>query len=163
MLANHGPSSGIWLVTFKKNAGERHVPPQALVEAALVFGWIDCLPPALDAQRTMRLLTPRRPGSAWSKVNKSLIEALTARGEMHVAGLARVAAAKSDSSWNKLDEVETLSIPEDLNQALDRDPQARRNFPARPLSTRRAIPFEVIGDEVLVGAVRDQREEDNQR
>ena len=145
LLVNHSQSGSIWLVTFKKESGDRHVPPQSIVEEALAFGWIDSLPRALDAQRTMRLLSPRRPGSAWSKVNKSLVEVLTARGEMHAAGIAKVSAAKSDGSWTKLDEVETLVLPDDLGEALGRDAQARQNFLGFPPSTRRAI-LEWIGN-----------------
>ena len=69
LLAHHAQSESVWLVTFKKSAGERHVAPRAIVEEALAFGWIDSLPRALDADRTMRLLSPRRAGSASSKVN----------------------------------------------------------------------------------------------
>ena len=144
LLANHSQAESIWLVTFKKDAGQHHVPAQSIVEEALAFGWIDSLPRALDARRTMRLLSPRRPGSAWSRVNKRLVEALSARGEMHSAGLAKVSAAQSDGSWTQLDNVETLSPPDDLSNALDRDPQALRNFQAFPPSTRRAI-LEWIG------------------
>jgi len=145
LLAHHAQAGSIWLVTFKKAAGARHLPPQVIVEEALAFGWIDSVPRALDAERTMRLLSPRRAGSAWSKVNKRLVAAMTARGEMHAAGLAKVAAAKADGSWFKLDAVETLALPEDLSRALDRDVQARTHFLAFPPSTRRAI-LEWIGN-----------------
>ena len=136
LLAHHTQAGSIWLVTFKKAAGARHLPPQVIVEEALAFGWIDSVPRALDAERTMRLLSPRRAGSAWSKVNKRLVAAMTARGEMHAAGLAKVAAAKADGSWFKLDAVETLALPEDLSRALDRDVQARTHFLAFPPQRR---------------------------
>jgi uncharacterized protein YdeI (YjbR/CyaY-like superfamily) len=66
---NHAASPGIWLVTWKKNRGP-YLPYDDVVDQALCFGWVDSQPRTLDTDRTQRLLTPRRPGSSWSRVNK---------------------------------------------------------------------------------------------
>ena len=55
------------------------------------------------------------------------------------AGLAVVAAAKADGSWNALDAVETLTEPPELTAALDAEPAARAAWDTFPPSTRRAI------------------------
>ena len=101
-------------MTWKKAAGARHVPYSDVVDEALCFGWIDSLPRKLDADRTMVRLSPRKPGSAWSAVNKTKIERLLADGRMTNAGLAAIDRAKADGSWSLLDSIATLSPPPDL-------------------------------------------------
>jgi hypothetical protein len=71
LAAHHATAPGIWLVTWRAGSGRPRVPYEALVEEALAFGWIDSLPRKLDADRTMLLLTPRKPGSAWAAANKA--------------------------------------------------------------------------------------------
>jgi uncharacterized protein YdeI (YjbR/CyaY-like superfamily) len=64
---------------------------------------------------------------------------------MHPAGEAAVAVAKENGAWSALDDVEALTEPEDLRQALDATPDARRHWDAFPPSARRAI-LEWIAD-----------------
>ncbi len=141
---HHAETGSVWLVTHKVGAGARHVPYDAIVEEALAFGWIDSLPRALDAERSMHRLSPRKAGSAWSKVNKARVERLIAEGLMAPAGLAAVARAKADGSWSKLDAVEALTVPADLAFALESIPPARASFDAFPRSSKRLI-LEWIG------------------
>ncbi len=136
---NHLRNEGIWLVTYKKRCGEKHVPYEDVVEEALCFGWVDSLGRKLDDERSMLWLAPRRPGSKWSKPNKLRIEKLSTAGLMAPAGLAKVDAAKQDGAWNALDAVEALEIPPDLAEALDGYPAARGYFEAFPPSVRRGI------------------------
>ncbi|GAA4789552.1 YdeI/OmpD-associated family protein [Actinomycetospora chlora] len=138
LLDHHASSPGIWLVTWKKGSGP-YVAYDDVVDQALCFGWVDSRPGSLDADRSRRLLTPRRPGSSWSRVNKERVERLTAAGRMAPAGLAAVAAAQADGSWTALDAVETLAEPDDLAAALDAEPAARGQWDGFPRSTRRAI------------------------
>lgn len=142
---HHGSSPGIWLVTWKKDSGHPRLPYDDIVEEALCFGWVDSLPRSLDAQRSANLLTPRKPASNWSRKNKERVERLTAAGLMHPAGLAAVAAAQANGKWSALDQVEDLTEPPDLAEALDAVPDARRHWDAFPRSARRAI-LEWIGN-----------------
>jgi uncharacterized protein YdeI (YjbR/CyaY-like superfamily) len=142
---HHGTCPGVWLVTFKKKASDgRYVPYEELVEEALCFGWVDSLGRALDDQRTQLLMTPRRPGSSWSRPNKERVTRLLAAGLMAPAGLVAVETARANGAWEALDLVEDLVEPEDLRAALDASPDARREWDAFPRSTRRAI-LERIG------------------
>ena len=70
LAENHASAPGVWVTTYKKSSGRPHVPVDDIVDEALAFGWIDSRPRSLDAVRSQRLLTPRRPTSAWSRVNK---------------------------------------------------------------------------------------------
>ncbi len=125
-------------MTWKKGRGP-YLPYADLVRELLCFGWIDSKGQRVDEDRTSLLITPRRPGSGWSRVNKEHLEVLLAEGRMHPAGLAAIEQAKADGSWTRLDAVETLAEPEELRAALDAVPQARTAWDAFPRSTRRAI------------------------
>jgi uncharacterized protein YdeI (YjbR/CyaY-like superfamily) len=135
---HHTQKESVWIVTFKK-PDERYLPYEECVQEALCFGWIDSLPRKLDELRTMRLLSPRKPKSAWSKVNKDYVETLIADGLMTEAGLKVIAAAKASGHWTRLDEVESLAVPVDLDLALAKSKTAGENFHAFPASVRKAI------------------------
>lgn len=138
-LVEHATTSpGIWLTTWKKGFGP-YLPYDHVVEEALCFGWVDSQPRALDDARSSRLLTPRRPGSSWSRVNKDRVQRLTEAGLMAPEGLTAVRQAQADGSWTALDEVEQLTEPTDLRAALDSRPEARSHWDGFPRSARRAI------------------------
>jgi uncharacterized protein YdeI (YjbR/CyaY-like superfamily) len=135
---HHGQTDSIWLVTYKK-PDARYIPYNDVVEEALCFGWVDSLPRRLDEQRSMLMLSPRKPKSAWSKLNKDRVERLTQAKLMMPAGLKAVEAAKTSGHWNKLDGIETLELPEDLKKALRTSRMAEANFEAFPRSAKRGI------------------------
>jgi uncharacterized protein YdeI (YjbR/CyaY-like superfamily) len=87
----------------------------------------------------MLWVAPRRPGSLWARPNKLRVEKLAAAGLMAPAGLAKVEAAKADGSWTKLDAVEDLVVPTDLQAAFGRHAGSATNFDAFPRSARRAL------------------------
>jgi uncharacterized protein YdeI (YjbR/CyaY-like superfamily) len=58
---------------------------------------------------------------------------------MAPAGLAAIATAKADGSWQTLDAVEALEIPLDLAAALANYETATDNFNAFPRSAKRGI------------------------
>lgn len=141
---HHASSRGAWVVAFKKKVPDRHVSAVAISEEALCFGWIDSLPRALDDERSMLLITPRKPKSNWSKVNRERVARLTAAGLMTEAGNAVVEAAKRSGTWTALDAVERGELPDDLRARFARAPKALAHFEAFPPSARRGI-LEWIG------------------
>jgi len=136
---NYDSSEGVWLITFKKHCGNNHVSYDDIVEDSLCFGWIDSLPRRLDEVRTMLWVSPRKPGSGWSKLNKERVEKMIAAGFMTAAGMAKIEAAKQDGSWNVLDDIEALEISTDLEAALAAYSSARQHFDAFPRSVKRGI------------------------
>jgi uncharacterized protein YdeI (YjbR/CyaY-like superfamily) len=136
---NHTQTSGVWLVFNKKTSGLPHVTYDEQVEEALCFGWVDSKPGKFDEQRSMLYFAPRKGKSGWSKPNKDRIERMIKAGLMRPAGLAKIAAAKQDGSWSKLDGVENLEMPDDLARALKMYPEAADHFEAFPKSAKRGI------------------------
>src|SRR6516225_5907341 len=67
---HHESSAGIWLVFHKAHTGVRLIPYEDSVREALCFGWIDSLVKRLDDDRYAIKVTPRKPTSKWSNINR---------------------------------------------------------------------------------------------
>ena len=80
---------------------------------------------------------PRKPRSPWAASNKARVARLIAEGRMAPAGLAAIERAKANGSWEILDAVERLEVPDDLARALAARPPAASNFAASPPSARK--------------------------
>ena len=83
-------------------------------------------------------LSPRKPGSAWSAINKAHVAALAEQGLIAEAGWATIEAAREDGSWEFLDDVEAGIIPDDLSAAFEQMAGSREQFESFPRSTTRA-------------------------
>jgi uncharacterized protein YdeI (YjbR/CyaY-like superfamily) len=136
---NHARREGVWLINYKKETGKPRLEYEEAVEEALCYGWIDSKPGKLDEERSMLWFAPRKAKSGWSRINKERIERLIQDGLMQPAGLARIEAAKQDSSWSALDAIELLEFPSDFEIALRANPAAREYFEAFPRSVKRGI------------------------
>ena len=139
LAAHHAQAQSIWLVTYKKSDPKRYLTYDDIVDEAVCFGWIDSLVRSLDERRSMRLLSPRKPGSGWSAVNKARVERLAAAGLLAPPGIAKIEQAKADGSWTRLDEVEALTLPPDLKEALAAKPPGLSRFEQLPRSTKRML------------------------
>jgi uncharacterized protein YdeI (YjbR/CyaY-like superfamily) len=127
-----------WLVTFKK--GDHHyLPYDRIVRILIAHGWVDSQPRALDASRSMRLISPRKVGSNWSKANRERAEDLIEKAKMTPRGRRAVEAAKKDGSWTALVDIEAGLVPDDLARMLRSRVGAQTNFDAFPPSSKRLI------------------------
>src|SRR3954447_19607293 len=139
--ANYATSRGVWLVSYKTVTGKPRVSYDAAVEEALCFGWIDSRANTLDEERTLQWFSPRKPGSAWSGLNKRRIKALIEQGLMTPAGLAKIEAAKQDGTWAIYDAIEAMETPADLEEALKAKGPAYDYFQAFNASSKKQILF----------------------
>jgi uncharacterized protein YdeI (YjbR/CyaY-like superfamily) len=138
LVKNHAQEKSVWVVYAKKAAGGVFAASD-ITDEALCFGWIDSLPRSLDEARAMLLISPRKPRSGRSAVNKAKVEKLIADGRMTPLGLAAIAAAKASGAWDKLVAVDALAEPADLIAALKAAPPGLEHWRAFPPSTRRGI------------------------
>jgi uncharacterized protein YdeI (YjbR/CyaY-like superfamily) len=129
-LEEHGESSdGIWLKFAKKGSGIPSVVYADAVEVALCHGWIDGQARRLDEQHYLQRFTPRRPRSKWSRINREKAERLIAESRMRPAGLREIERARGDGRWDAAyDSPMTATVPDDFQQALDAEPEAREFF-----------------------------------
>jgi uncharacterized protein YdeI (YjbR/CyaY-like superfamily) len=137
--ANQATSSGAWLVTWRPRSGRVGLDYEAAIEEALCFGWVDSTGGRVDEERGKLYFAPRKPRSGWAATNKARVERLLAEGRMRPAGLAAIERAKANGSWEVLDSVERLEIPDDLAVALAAAPPAAANFAAFPPSARKQL------------------------
>jgi uncharacterized protein YdeI (YjbR/CyaY-like superfamily) len=141
LATNHDTVKGIQLIIIRKNADVAGITYGEAVEEALCFGWIDGTANSLDEQRYKLYMSPRKPGSIWSKLNKQRIRKLIKDGSMTPVGLAKIEAAKKDGSWNQMNAIDKLVVPEDLLDQLSANAEAKRNFEAFSPSSKKIILF----------------------
>jgi uncharacterized protein YdeI (YjbR/CyaY-like superfamily) len=137
--ANHATARGAWLVTWRARSGRAGLAYEAAIEEALCVGWVDSTGGRFDDDRGKLYFAPRKPRSVWAASNKARVERLIREGRMRPAGLAAIERAKANGSWEVLDSVERLEVPEDLARALADNPPAEDHFAAFPPSTRRML------------------------
>lgn len=127
--ANHETQRELWVRIFKKDLGTPTVTWNDCVVAAIAWGWIDGLRKSLDDISFLQRLTPRRPGSNWSKRNSEHAERLMAEGHMQPPGLAHVQAARQDGRWDQAySGLADMVIPDDFLEELQSNPAANGFF-----------------------------------
>lgn len=139
LAENHAKAQNIWLVIYKKQSGTPSVYYDEAVDEALCFGWIDSSIKKNDQNSYLQFFAKRNPKSNWSRVNKEKVAQLTTAGLMAEAGKAMVEWAKQTGTWTALDEVENLTLPADLQTALEANTTAQHFFEAFPRSAKRGI------------------------
>ena len=86
----------------------------------------------------MQWFAPRRPRSTWALTNKERVARLEAAGLMAEAGRETVEVARANGSWESMDAIDSLVVPDDLAAALAERPGAREHFDASSASVRRS-------------------------
>ncbi len=125
---NHNLSTGIELVFYRVDSQFESMRWEEAVQVAICYGWIDSTVRKLDDERRKQVFTPRKQKSVWSKLNKTYIEKLIQDDLIHESGLNIIEIAKQNGSWESLDAVENLEIPEDLQKAFDENKKAYVNY-----------------------------------
>ncbi len=127
--AHHADAADAWVKIAKKGSGVTTVRYPEVLDTAVCFGWIDAVRRPLDETYFLQRFTPRTPRSKWSQVNREKALALTEAGRMRPAGHAQVQAAQSDGRWDAAYEPQSrATIPPDLQEALDANPNAKAFF-----------------------------------
>jgi uncharacterized protein YdeI (YjbR/CyaY-like superfamily) len=103
------------------------------------FGWIDSVKKTVDTERYKQYFTKRKERSNWSKVNKKKVEALIERNLMREAGYKSIEVAKANGSWEFLDDIEALVVPEDLQEALTNRNGASEYFDNLSASAKKVL------------------------
>lgn len=143
LQAQHQHRSEAWLRIAKRRSGLATIAHA--LDVALCFGWIDGQRKAHDDVSFLQRFSRRRPRSSWSKINTTRVEALTAAGRMHPAGLAEVAAAEADGRWHAAYESRrTATVPPDLAAALAGNTRATAAFERLNRSDRYAAILPVL-------------------
>src|SRR5260370_3994931 len=129
---HHASSRGTWLVRHKQHTGVKSMPYEDLVREALCFGWVDSLIKRLDDDRYAIKVTPRKPTSKWSDLNRKRWKALQTAGLLAVAGLAAAPTANRYAPKPTVPE-----LPPYICTAFNTDPKAWSFFHALTARNRR--------------------------
>jgi uncharacterized protein YdeI (YjbR/CyaY-like superfamily) len=108
------------------------IPYEDMVREALCFGWIDSLIRRLDEDRYAVKVTPRKPASKWSDVNRKRWAELGAAGWLAPAGQAAAPTANSYEPTPRIPE-----LPGYIATALKGRPRAWAFFRQLPRTERR--------------------------
>ena len=144
LARHHADARGVWVANWRNRSGRAPLPYEEVVLEALCFGWIDSTVNTLDDDRGLQLVTPRRPKSSWTRLNRRRVAELEAAGLMTDAGRRSVEVAKANGWWTILDSVEDLIEPPELAAALDATPAARVAWDGFPPSARKQMLFWLV-------------------
>ena len=129
LLRNHDKEHEVWVGYYKTGSGKTGITRSESIDEALCFGWIDGIGKRVDDERYMVRFSPRKPNSIWSKINVGKVERLTTGGKMTLAGLKAVEAGKASGAWDSAyRQKDSMELPPDFKEALNRNPVAKRNF-----------------------------------
>lgn len=99
LASNHDCRTDVWIKIAKKNSGQTSVTITEALDVALCYGWIDSHRRGYDEHYYVQRYSPRRPRSAWSKINVGKVSALIAAGRMRTPGFAAIEVAKANGRW----------------------------------------------------------------
>ena len=140
-LTDDPPDGGIRLKLRKKSSSAPGITWQEALDVALCYGWIDGQAGRFDDDYTLQAFTPRRKNSPWSQINREHVARLIADGRMRPAGLAEVERAKADGRWDAAYRQKDAVPPDDLQAALDSNPEAAAFFATMPAIERFKVYF----------------------
>lgn len=145
LAKQHDKSVGVWLKLGKRDSGIPSITYEEALDVALCYGWIDGQKKGFDDKYWLQKFTPRGSKSIWSKINTEKAERLIASGEMKPAGLKAIEAAKQDGRWEAAySSQKNMSVPEDLQAALDKSKKAKAFFATLNSANRYAILFRIM-------------------
>ena len=144
LAKNHKKADGLWLKIAKAKSGIKSIAFPDALDIALCYGWIDGLRRGLDDDYYVQKFTPRRAKSIWSVINKNKVAQLSKAGRMKEAGLAAIEEAKKNGQWNKAYHSQAnITIPEELQKALDKNKNAKQFFEKLSSRNRYALLFRI--------------------
>lgn len=136
---NHHSEKSVWLIIYHKNSEKQSIYYDEAVEEAICFGWIDSVAHKRDEESKYQFFAQRNPKSNWSKANRERAEKMMKQGRMTERGQQLIDLAKTTGTWEALIDVQNSVIPNDLQESLDKNKAALKNFLAFPPSSKRII------------------------
>lgn len=144
LAQNHAGETEIWIKIHKVGSGLPSISPLEAIDVVLCWGWIDAIRKGLDKTSYLQRYTPRSRKSIWSQINVDNVARLIEEGRMTEHGLREVDAAKADGRWARAYRgSKNLTIPEDLQSAIDAEPAARAMFDSLSSQNRFALVFRI--------------------
>jgi uncharacterized protein YdeI (YjbR/CyaY-like superfamily) len=139
---HHDKAGEVWIKIHKKASGLKSITDKEAIEVVLCWGWIDGIRKGFDDTSFLQRYCRRGPKSIWSRINVDNVARLIADRRMTPHGLAHVEAAKADGRWDRAYKGgKEMTIPADLQAAIDAEPQARAMLAKLSAQNRFALAF----------------------
>lgn len=150
--ANHDKESEVWIKMHKVGSGLASITAKEAIDAVLCWGWIDAVRKGFDERSFLQRYTPRGRKSIWSQINVANVARLIAEGRMTEHGLKQVEAAKADGRWDRAYQAgKDLKIADDLQAAIDAEPEAARMLAKLSQQNRFALAFRMHNTKTEAG------------
>ncbi|RVC76034.1 hypothetical protein EN745_25865 [Mesorhizobium sp. M4A.F.Ca.ET.022.05.2.1] len=141
LARHHASETEVWIKLHKVGSGLPSITPKQAIDVVLCFGWIDAVRKSLDDKSYLQRYTPRGKKSTWSRINVDNVARLVEAGRMTEHGLRQVEAAKADGRWARAYSAKEMTIPPDLQAAIDADPKAKAMLAGLSAQNRFALTF----------------------
>jgi uncharacterized protein YdeI (YjbR/CyaY-like superfamily) len=139
---HHDVEDEVWIKIHKVGSGRPSITPKQAIDVVLCWGWIDAIRKSFDEKSYLQRYTPRGRKSIWSKINVDNVARLIDEGRMTDHGLVQVDAAKADGRWQRAyGSGKDMRIPDDLQAAIDADPEAKAMLGKLTAQNRFALAF----------------------
>jgi len=132
LAKHHASSPGIWLLRHKQHTGVESMAYEDLVCEALCFGWVDSLIKRVDDNCYAIKVTPRKPTSKWSDINRKRWKELQAAGLLAPPGLTAAPTGNSYAARPRIPE-----LPAYIAKAFKTNAKAWQHFQALAPTYRR--------------------------
>ncbi len=140
--ANHESETEVWIKIHKVGSGLASITPKEAIDVILCWGWIDGVRKGFDDKSFMQRYTPRGKKSIWSQINVDNVARLITEGRMTPHGSKEVEAAKADGRWDRAyGSGKDMKIPDDLQAAIDAEPEAKAMLAKLSAQNRFALAF----------------------
>ena len=141
---HHGAEDEVWIKIHKIGSGLPSINAKQAIDVVLCWGWIDAVRKGLDEKSFLQRYTPRGKKSIWSKINIDNVARLIDEGRMTEHGLREVDAAKADGRWDRAyGSGKDMKIPDDLQAAIDAEPEAGAMLEKLSAQNRFALAFRI--------------------
>ena len=139
---HHAREDEVWIKIHKVNSGLKSITPKEAIDVVLCWGWIDGLRKGYDDKSFLQRYTPRGRKSIWSQINVDNVARLIAENRMTPHGLRQVELAKADGRWDRAYKSgKEMTIPADLQAAIDAEPKAKAMLAKLSAQNRFALAF----------------------
>lgn len=136
---HHATAAELYLGFYRKGSGKGGPTYAEALDELLCFGWIDGVVRRVDDVSFCHRVTPRKPGSIWSRINVGHVERLTRAGRMQPAGLAAYAARRADRTGVYSFERESATLPAGFTAIFRRERPAWAFWNRQPPGYRRTL------------------------
>ena len=152
---HHDAEDEVWIKIHKTKSGKKTITPLQAIDVVLCWGWIDAIRKGLDDKSFLQRYTRRGRKSVWSQINVDNVARLVDEGRMTEHGLKHVEAAKADGRWAKAYGAgKDLKIPDDLQAAIDAEPEAKAMLAKLSAQNRFALAFRVHNLKTAAGRAK---------